>query len=69
MTKNESTILEIIEDYGSIDGSHHKQWVIDQIARVILGDEYGKWAESRREYDEEVDDDCVYYDWDTGIAP
>jgi len=26
-----------IEHYGYIDGSHHKQWVIDQIARILQG--------------------------------
>ena len=26
-----------IEEYGQIDGSHHKQWVIDQVARILKG--------------------------------
>jgi hypothetical protein len=29
--------LQLIERYGQIDGAHHKQWVIDQVARVLLG--------------------------------
>jgi len=26
-----------IEMYGVIDGSHHKEWLLDQIARIIKG--------------------------------
>lgn len=26
-----------IESYGQIDGEHHKQWVIDQVARILNG--------------------------------
>lgn len=26
-----------IGSYGQIDGSHHKQWVLDQVARVLKG--------------------------------
>ena len=29
--------LYFIEQYGQIDGGHHKQWVIDQIARILKG--------------------------------
>jgi len=29
--------LHFIERYGGIDGSHHKQWLIDQIARILNG--------------------------------
>lgn len=29
--------LEYIQQYGSIDGDHHKAWVIDQVARVLKG--------------------------------
>ena len=30
-------ILFFIERYGGIDGSHHKDWVLDQIARLVMG--------------------------------
>ncbi len=33
--KIKEKILEIIERYGGIDGGHHKQWVLDQIVRII----------------------------------
>jgi hypothetical protein len=29
--------LWFIGSYGQIDGSHHKQWVIDQVARILKG--------------------------------
>ena len=57
--------LEIIQEYGGIEGSHHNAWVIDQIARTLLGDKYSEW----------VADMCAgedgpnTYDWDEGIAP
>lgn len=47
--------LEIIVNYGLTDGAHHKMWVIDQVARKLLGDfDYGIWVDE---------------DWDKGIAP
>jgi hypothetical protein len=54
-------IFNLIDSYGSIDGSCYKQWVIDQILRITLGDEeYEKWLD--RNEDEG-------FKWDTGIAP
>lgn len=29
--------VELILDYGSIDGAHHKQWVLDQALRILTG--------------------------------
>jgi hypothetical protein len=29
--------LLYIDMYGQIDGSHHKQWILDQVARILLG--------------------------------
>jgi hypothetical protein len=29
--------LGIIISYGGIDGSHHKQWVLDQVVRELTG--------------------------------
>lgn len=48
--------VEVIAEYGWIDGGHHKQWVIDQAARKLLGDAYQSWVNAGD-------------DWDTGIAP
>lgn len=58
-------VLSLIHDYGGIDGAHHKQWLLDQILRVLTEDNYHKW----------VTEFCVgedgpdTYEWDTGIAP
>lgn len=30
-------VLKYIEHYGQIEGSHHKTWVLDQIARILKG--------------------------------
>jgi len=57
--------LDIAYKWGSTDGSHHKAWVIDQMVRELLGDNYTKWvAEVRRDGDDEE-----AYEWDEGIAP
>jgi len=29
--------LKYIQMYGSIDGAHHKDWVMDQVARILNG--------------------------------
>ncbi len=50
---------------GGIDGSHHKAWVIDQMVRVLAGENY----------EQLIVDICAgedgpnTYEWDTGIAP
>lgn len=49
----------------TVDGDHHKMWVIDQMLRILAGDSY----------DSLVTQSCVgedgpdTYGWDTGIAP
>jgi hypothetical protein len=48
--------------YGMIDGAHHKQWLIDQMLRIICGAGY---EEIIAIYNSEED----YSDWDIGIAP
>ena len=37
--------LDLIRDYGGIDGGHHKQWVLDQAVRKLLGPCYDAWVE------------------------
>lgn len=68
--KNEEKIKEALDiawTYGTIDGSHHKMWVIDQMVRALCGseDEYRKWTD---EYEKPLED-SDYYAWDIGIAP
>ena len=48
--------------YSGIGGEHHKQWVIDQMLRSLLGDVYSAWIEEQN-----ADADCE--PWDEGIAP
>ena len=48
--------------YGSIDGNHHKAWVIDQMVRALAGDDYERLILEECTEDGEID-------WYTGIAP
>lgn len=54
--------LAIIEQYGQIDGAHHKAWVIDQVVRALQGDDK-HYAKFIRTYERDG------YTWDEGIAP
>ena len=65
MDEKSKKILDFIYQYGQVDGSHHKAWVIDQIVRIITVDDYEEWV-NKYEYDEETGEE---YEWDTGIAP
>ena len=58
-------ILDLIEQYGGIDGVHHKQWVLDQSVRVIAENNYNDWVKT---YQVGEDGPDTFY-WDTGIAP
>lgn len=57
--------LEVLERYGQIEGDHHSKWVIDQVARILLGDQYQAWVVDMRDGEDGPDT----YDYDTGIAP
>lgn len=57
--------LNLIERYGGIDGDHHKTWVIDQVARALLGDRYEAWVVEMKAGDEGPNT----YEWNVGIAP
>ena len=56
--------LDLIAEYGSIDGAHHKQWVLDQLVR-ILTPHYEAWVMGQEAGEDGPD---TYY-WDVGIAP
>lgn len=57
--------IDLAVRYGGNDGEHHKTWVIDQMVRILAGDQY----------DEIVREACAgkdgpdTYEWDEGIAP
>jgi hypothetical protein len=57
--------IDIAFQYGSIDGGHHKTWIIDQMVRHLSGDKY---AELIREYKNGGEGPDTYT-WDEGIAP
>jgi hypothetical protein len=62
--------VELIAQYGWIDGAHHKQWVLDQVLRALLGEGYEKFiADNFHERYREGDEDVVTDHWDRGIAP
>ena len=76
MEKRIRRALGYIERYGGIDGGHHKQWVLDQVVRALLGcpvngddqgesEAYQAWVRAMCMGEDGPDS----YDWDTGIAP
>jgi hypothetical protein len=66
-TRNIQLALNLIERFGGIDGAHHKQWVLDQVVRLLLGTEeaYAQWVEEMSD----GEDGPNTYEWDVGVAP
>jgi hypothetical protein len=55
-------IIEFVLAYGSIDGAHHKMWVIDQVLRRLCKDE--------KEYNARIGELIQSgYGWDAGTPP
>jgi hypothetical protein len=53
--------INIATEYGMTDGAHHKQWVIDQMLRTLLGEKpYEKWLDKKNS-------DPNYDPWDQGV--
>ena len=48
--------MYIINEYSSAQDAHHKQWIIDQVARYLLMNDYSKWILQQE-------------NWDVGIEP
>lgn len=63
--------LDVISSYGQVGGSHHKMWVIDQVVRVLLQDEYEDWVKKYMHYGANgvEAEEGYHYAWDKGIAP
>ena len=57
--------LDDIEEYGGIDGGHHKQWLLDQVVRFLTDNRYESWVT----FYQSGEDGPDTYEWDTGIAP
>ena len=60
-----SSSIDLIVGYGGIDGSHHKDWCLDQTLRLLVGDKYDKLIESACNG---VDGPNTY-EWNVGIPP
>ena len=62
MSKQEKidTAVDIMGEFGQVEGDQHKAWVIDQVMRALLGKHYEGWVCS---YIEAFDTD-----WEIGIA-
>jgi len=60
---------QIAAQYGekeaSIDGEHHKTWVIDQMVRTLTGDGYEQWVAEHND----GEDGPNSYTWHEGITP
>ena len=57
--------LGVAFQYGTIDGDHHKMWVIDQMVRALAGDGYEGFVVDF----EKGEDGPFTYEWSEGIAP
>ena len=59
--------LVFIERYGGYDGSHHKDWVLDQIARILKGSEIkvteANWSNGESEFRYDVGESEEYKNW------
>jgi hypothetical protein len=62
---NTRQAIELIVKYGGIDGAHHKDWVLDQVVRLLAGSEYENVIREAKA----GEDGPNTYDWDEGIAP
>jgi hypothetical protein len=52
--KPQDWVVYFIERYGQYDGGHHKQWVMDQVVRILKGTiievKLAKWNDGTVEY-------------------
>ena len=58
--------MKWIEMYGGIDGAHHKDWVLDHVARILNGAEItvkqASWENGHKELRFSVSESCEKYD-------
>lgn len=68
LMKNIKNMLDVVNSYSSIDGEHHKKWLIDRMLLCCIGeDAYNQFI---KEYNDYKDENGEIYDlWDSGIAP
>jgi hypothetical protein len=57
--------MYFIEGYGQIDGGHHKQWVIDQVSRILKGTsviiKQASWDNGQKEWRMVLDEPSEEY--------
>ena len=61
-------VMQYMFSYGQIDGAHHKQWVLDQIARILKGTpvlvDLRKWDNGHSEFQFYLDEpSSEYLNW------
>lgn len=64
--------LALAMRYGGVDGAHHKDWLIDQMVRALLGSKDGEETAEYADFVAEAEageDGPGTYLWDVGIAP
>ena len=57
--------IDLAVKYGGNDGAHHKDWVIDQMVRVLAGEKYEEIVREACDGEDGADT----YSWEVGIAP
>lgn len=70
MSDSKQKALDFIFQYGGFDGSHHKQWVLDQVVRILTetDEKYNQWT---KEFQGELDStgEYEYGEWEKGSPP
>lgn len=70
MTDKEKQIHDLLYQYGQIDGDHHKTWVIDQVMRILHGDNYEAQIKEYEYKDSDGNEtEEKGYTLDIGVAP
>lgn len=57
--------VAMITQHAAIDGAHHKDWVLDQVTRILTKDDYDAVVADAKS----GADGPETYSWETGIAP
>lgn len=52
--------IDMIIQHGGHDGEHHKTWCLDQVFKILVGNDYEKIVSDIRKKG---------WEWDEGIAP
>jgi hypothetical protein len=65
--------LQWIGEYGGVDGDHHKNWVLDQVVRILKGTKVivkvGRWSDGQEEYRITLDEaPFEYHKWVQNIC-